>query len=115
MQELAGQLIEVRCDDPPRALQLLREAGHGDAALHGHGVQLMARDPRQAEASIAALLAAQGIALHAVLPREIGMEDVFVRQVGALQSPPDRSKATMPPRGADAEGGLGAHGRTRAR
>ena len=85
LRQRSGELLEVRCDAPSRALQLLREAGHADAALHGHGVLLMAPDPRQAETRIAALLASQHIALHAVLPREIGMEDVFVREVGALQ------------------------------
>lgn len=85
LHEEAGDLLEVRCDAPARAAQLLREAGHADAALHGRGVWLMARERPQAEARIAALLAAQQIVLHAVLPREIGMEDVFVRRVGALQ------------------------------
>jgi ABC-type multidrug transport system ATPase subunit len=85
LQQRSGQLLEVRCDAPSRALQLLREAGHDDAALHGRGVLLMAPDLQQAESRIAALLGAQNIALHAVLPREIGMEEVFVRQVGALQ------------------------------
>jgi ABC-2 type transport system ATP-binding protein len=85
LRQRSGELLEVRCDAPSRALELLREAGHADAALHGHGVLLMAPDPRQAETRIAALLASQDIALHTVLPREIGMEDVFVREVGALQ------------------------------
>jgi ABC-2 type transport system ATP-binding protein len=85
LHEEAGDLLEVRCDAPARAAQLLREAGHADAARYGRGVWLMARDRPQAEARIAALLAAQQIALHAVLSREIGMEDVFVRRVGALQ------------------------------
>ena len=85
LQQQAGQLLELRCDAPSRAVQLLHEAGHRDAALHGRGVLLMAPDPLQAEARIAALLGAQKIALHAVLRREIGMEDVFVRRVGALQ------------------------------
>jgi ABC-2 type transport system ATP-binding protein len=85
LQQRAGELLEVRCDAPSRALQLLREAGHSDAALHGRGVLLMAKEPRQAEARIAALLGAVNITLHGVLPREIGMEEVFVRQVGDLQ------------------------------
>jgi ABC-2 type transport system ATP-binding protein len=85
LHEQAGELFEVLCDDPLRALQLLREAGHRDAALHGRHVLLMARDRPQAERDIAALLAAEQIALQAVLPREIGMDEVFVRQVSALQ------------------------------
>jgi ABC-2 type transport system ATP-binding protein len=85
LQQRSGQLVEVRCDEPSRALQMLREAGHGDAALRGRGVLLMVPDRQQAEARIAALLAAQNIALQAVLPREIDMEEVFVRRVGALQ------------------------------
>ncbi|HJV96833.1 MAG TPA: ABC transporter ATP-binding protein, partial [Albitalea sp.] len=86
LQQQAGQLLEIRCDVPQRALQLLQRAGHDDAVLHGHGIRLMARDPGQARSHISALLGEQQIALHAVLPRELGMEDVFVRRVGALQA-----------------------------
>ncbi|WP_298831952.1 ATP-binding cassette domain-containing protein [uncultured Piscinibacter sp.] len=86
LRQHSGELLEVRCDDPSRALQLLREAGHADAMLRGHGVLLMAVDRAQAEARIAALLGARQITLQAVLPREIGMDDVFVREVGALQA-----------------------------
>lgn len=85
LHEQAGELLEVRCDAPSRAARVLREAGHTDAAVHGRGVWLMAPDRQQAEVHIAELLAARRIALHAVLPREIGMEEVFVRRVGALQ------------------------------
>lgn len=87
LQQQAGQLLEVRCDAPQRAAELLLAAGYADAAMHGRGVRLMAHDAAQATAHVAALLSAQQIALHAVLPRELGMDDVFVRQVGALQSP----------------------------
>jgi len=88
LRDEAGELLELSCDAPARAARLLREAGHPDAVLHGRGVQLMAADRAQAEARIAALLADQGIALHGVRSRDIGMDDVFVRRIGALQ---DRS------------------------
>jgi ABC-2 type transport system ATP-binding protein len=88
LRDEAGELLELSCDAPARAARLLRKAGHPDAALHGRGVQLMAADRAQAEARIAALLADQGIALHGVRSRDIGMDDVFVRRIGALQ---DRS------------------------
>jgi len=83
LQQQAGQLIELRCDDPQRALEALLAAGHADAVLHGRGVRLTVSDGAQAR--IAALLRSRGIALHGVLPRELGMEDVFVRRVSALQ------------------------------
>jgi hypothetical protein len=86
MRQQAGQLLEVRCDAPQRAAQVLVAAGYADAAMHGRGVRLMARDATQATAHIGALLAAQRIALHGVQPRELGMDDVFVRHVGSLQS-----------------------------
>ena len=86
LREQAGELLEVLCDAPSRAVQLLRAAGHPDAALHGHGVRLMTLDRPRAEARIAALLAAQQIALQAVRPCEIGMDEVFVRSVGAMQA-----------------------------
>jgi ABC-2 type transport system ATP-binding protein len=88
LRQRAGELLELRCDAPARALAVLREAGHDDALRRGHAVLLMARERVQAEARIAALLGAHGIALHAVLPREIGMDDVFVHEVGALQARP---------------------------
>ena len=87
LQQQAGQLLEIRCDAPQRALQLLLDAGHDDAVLHGQGIRLMARDLGQARSHIEALLGEQQIALQAVLPRELGMEEVFVRRVGALQAP----------------------------
>ena len=101
LQQQAGQLLEVRCDAPQHAAELLLAAGYADAALHGRGVRLMAPDATQATAHIAALLGGQQIALHAVLPRDLGMDDVFVRQVGALQAPPGGPKAM--PRLSEAE------------
>jgi len=88
LRQRSGELLEVRCDDPARALQLLREAGHADAALHGRGLLLMTSERPQAERRIAALLEAQHITLQAITPREIGMEEVFVRRVGELQGAP---------------------------
>lgn len=85
LRQEVGDPLEIRCDDPAGALQVLREAGYADATLHGRSVLLMAPDRPQAEQRIAALLTARQVGLHAVLPRDIGMEDVFVRRVGALQ------------------------------
>jgi ABC-2 type transport system ATP-binding protein len=86
LREQAGELLEVRCDTPQAALQALVDAGYRDAVLHGHGLRLMDRDPQRAAAHVAELLAARRIGLQSVLPRELGMDDVFVRQVGQLQA-----------------------------
>jgi ABC-2 type transport system ATP-binding protein len=86
LRRQAGVLLEVRCDAPQAALQALVDAGYGDAVLHGQAVRLMDHDPQRATARVAALLAARRIGLQSVLPREAGMDDVFVRQVGQLQA-----------------------------
>jgi hypothetical protein len=39
-------------------------------------------------ARLQAVLAARGIAVQSVQPRELDMEEVFVRRVGALQAAP---------------------------
>jgi ABC-2 type transport system ATP-binding protein len=80
----AGQLIELKVADTSRTLALLREAGF-DAYLHGGSVRLLARDPEAEGARIRTLLADAGIVLHALAPRPLSMEDVFVYRVTALE------------------------------
>ncbi len=86
LRDEAGSLVELRCPQPLRALQLLQAAGHADAMLHGRGVRLLVPNADDAARRLPALLAAQDIAPAHVLPREIGMEDVFLHRVGRLQA-----------------------------
>ena len=81
----AGALAELRCSEPARALELLRQAGHADAVLLGRTLQLHLIDA----ATPTQLLRRLGDAgLHGEPPRlrEPGLEEVFVHRIGALRA-----------------------------
>jgi ABC-2 type transport system ATP-binding protein len=80
----AGQVLELTVDRPAVALQRLAAAGL-DVALHGPRVHLLSRDAGRDTARVAHLLAADDLALAAVRPRRLTMEDVFVYRVTALE------------------------------
>lgn len=81
----AGRLIEFHVADAPRTLALVREAGFAEAYVHGARLRLFTRDPEADGARIRTVLAAAGVALHAVTPQPLSMEDVFVYRVSALE------------------------------
>jgi ABC-2 type transport system ATP-binding protein len=85
LQQQAGQMLELRCGAPALGLQALLDAGYRDAALHGHVVRLTARDPAADERRIVELFTARGLALQWLHRRALGMEEVFVQRVAALQ------------------------------
>lgn len=81
----AGRLLELDVADAARTLALLREAGFAEAYVHGAHVRLFSRDPEADGTRIHALLAGAGVALRAVTPQPLSMEDVFVYRVTALE------------------------------
>ena len=81
----AGQLIELHVADAPRTLMLVREAGFVGAYVHGARLRLFTRDPEADGARIRRVLTAAGVALRAVTPKALSMEDVFVYRVTALE------------------------------
>ncbi len=81
----AGQLIELHVADAPRTFTLVREAGFVEAYVHGARLRLFTRDPEADGARIRKVLSAAGVALRAVTPKPLSMEDVFVYRVTALE------------------------------
>ena len=85
--ERRGQLLTLETDLPRDALRVLREKGF-DVGLHGRELHLFSHDPVALEAQAAALLAGAGLSLLHVVPRDVGMEDVFVAQMTELEHQP---------------------------
>jgi ABC-type multidrug transport system ATPase subunit len=81
----AGQLLEVKTDNPLPAMNVLRESGFEGVSIHGRQIHLLARDPRAAERRIRELLAQRSISLLAISEQPLSMEDVFVYQVMNLE------------------------------
>jgi ABC-type multidrug transport system ATPase subunit len=80
----AGQLVELRCDEPERALDVLHQAGQADAVLLGRTLQWHARDAAQASRTLD-LLRQAGLRCGPPRLREPGIEEVFVHRIGALR------------------------------
>ena len=81
----AGKLLEISAAPVLPALALLRNAGFNDAALFGEHIHLLAPDPDSASLRLRALLGEAGIAVAAIRPRTLSMEDVFVHYVTRLE------------------------------
>ncbi len=81
----AGRLLEIRCDQPLAALELLEQAGFEGVALFGRKIHLLARDPQRVRVRIESLLGKAGIALQSVTPRPPTLEDVFVYRIMAME------------------------------
>ncbi len=91
----AGPMLEVRADDPHRAVVALSAAGYADAALHGSSVHVQAGPGDAAERgrAVAGALSAAGVAMTSVVEARLSMEDVFVHRVLALEAA-DRAAAS---------------------
>ena len=80
-----GRLLEFDVADASRTLALVREAGFVEAYVYGAHVRLFSRAPDADSARIRSLLAGAGVALRAIAPQPLSMEDVFVYRVTALE------------------------------
>ena len=81
----AGRLLELDVTDASHTLALVREAGFAEAYLHGAHVRLFSRAPEADGARIRLLLTGAGVALRAIKPQSLSMEDVFVYRVTELE------------------------------
>ena len=81
----AGRLLELDVADASHTLALVREAGFAEAYVHGAHVRLFSRAPDADSARIRSLLTGAGVALRAITPQSLSMEDVFVYRVTALE------------------------------
>ncbi len=81
----AGYLLEVVTDRPEVSLARLQRAGFAGAALFGTKLHWLSPDPARDEASIRAILSAEGIRIDRMGVRPLTLEDVFVYRVMALE------------------------------
>jgi ABC-2 type transport system ATP-binding protein len=76
---MRGTILEIRSSAPRRAAALLRDTfGGASVGLFGDRVHVVTDDPDAAGAQAAAVLAAAGIAVHALRRIEPALEDVFI-------------------------------------
>ncbi|HXF07981.1 MAG TPA: ATP-binding cassette domain-containing protein [Candidatus Acidoferrales bacterium] len=80
-----GQLLEVRCETPYKAQDVLRNGGFEDATLHGRRVQVLAPNAEQVKVQVRALLERAGILVHDIRRLPLTMENVFVQNVLDLE------------------------------
>jgi len=77
--QMAHPLLEVRCADPSRALDVLRLLGGvHEAALFGAAVHLSVDEAEPVARAVRDALAREGVALESVQPIEPSLEDVFI-------------------------------------
>jgi ABC-2 type transport system ATP-binding protein len=81
---LQGTLLNVVCDAPFEAVQLLEEQpGIRDVALHGTDVHLLLDPSAISQDDITRLLRDAGITVHSVRQVEPTLEDVFISLIGS--------------------------------
>ena len=85
VEQEAGQLLEVIADQPGKALVCLQRAGFLGAALFGTRVHFFSRDPVRDAECVSQALATSGVIIKSVTVRPLGLEDVFVYKVMALE------------------------------
>ena len=81
----AGRLLEVGCDDPLPAMNVLQEAGFAGVSIHGGRIRLLTPAPREAEHRIREVLARRSITVQSISEQPLSMEDVFVYRVMAME------------------------------
>ena len=74
---LKGALLEVRCESPRRAVDLLRAGALGSVALFGDRIHVLVEDADRGRLSIESALRTAGLACHALKVIEPTLEDVF--------------------------------------
>jgi ABC-2 type transport system ATP-binding protein len=76
---LLGELLEVRCDDWMRALDVVRAIPQvRDAALYGVAIHALVDDAAAARGPLQVALEAAGVAVRSIAPVAPTLEDIFV-------------------------------------
>jgi len=79
---LGQPVLELVTDDPPRAVEALRDApGVLEVGMYGRAVHVTAEDAKAAAAALPGVLEAAGRRLERLRPIEPSLEDVFVALV----------------------------------
>lgn len=85
VEQEAGHLLAVIADQPGKALRYLQRAGFHGAALFGTRIHFFSRDPVRDAQYAREALATSGVTIKSVTTRPLGLEDVFVYKVMALE------------------------------
>jgi len=86
IEQEAGQLLEVTTDQPGKALFQLQRAGFHGAALFGTRIHFLSRDPVGDAERASRALTSSGTVVESVKARPLGLDDVFVYKVMALEN-----------------------------
>lgn len=79
---MRGQVLEIECDSPDQALQILREAADLDeVALYGANIHVVAEDVSGRIAEIEQALVKEGISVRSAAVVAPSLEDVFISTV----------------------------------
>ena len=85
--EMRGQVLEIDCSEPERALRALRQAqgkgaaAVGEVALYGNLIHAVVPDVQAARAELTRLLGAAGITVQGIEWVPPSLEDVFISAV----------------------------------
>ena len=80
--KMSGEVVEIDCAAPARAVVALRKAGLAqEVALYGALIHAVTADPTSFRARAASLLAVEGIAVHSLETIAPSLEDVFIASV----------------------------------
>jgi ABC-2 type transport system ATP-binding protein len=89
-----GQVLEIDCREPERAMLLLRQAAAAgslvvqELAFHGSLIHAVGESAPALGAAISRLLSGNGIVVESIEPVESSLEDVFVSLVKQQRGPP---------------------------
>jgi ABC-2 type transport system ATP-binding protein len=85
--QMRGQVLEIRCSDPDRAMRLLKSAQLSgrlpvdDVALYGADIHVVVPSAEAARGTLRDFLMAEGIGIHAMEWIAPTLEDVFISAV----------------------------------
>jgi ABC-2 type transport system ATP-binding protein len=82
LSEMQGQVLEIDCDEPDTAINVLREMELFDeVALYGALIHVVDEDVEQYKGHIAQALAESGVQIHSMDIIAPSLEDVFIANV----------------------------------
>jgi ABC-2 type transport system ATP-binding protein len=93
--QMRGQVVEIDCDQPEAAMQVLRRAmANGeleahDTAFYGAQIHVVVPDAARARELIGGLLGDAGIVVHTMDWIAPSLEDVFISKMREAPVPPE--------------------------
>ena len=81
VEHTPGQMLEITCDDPARALTILRDMDGLDVSLHGAQVHVMSEDTSALQRPVRERLEGSGIVVTDMQTARPSLEDAFIASV----------------------------------